>query len=230
MKTADDELSNRAAAWPALVAVAYVLVGVAFFVDPSQSETTGSDAYWDVLADAGFGRRAFLFAFAMVGVLAIGAIGVIRAILRPRPTGVVQWAVALGYLGYAVTAISYFRILSGEAGRAQAFADGGDATRAAIASFSIGLDPDGWLMFGATGIFLAVINMAALTGGHWPQWLGVLGLVIAGLSLAAWLGLLLDNTALVNVAVGAGGIVLGPIWWAGLSWSIAKGGRGSGPD
>ena len=218
-------LPRSAAVFPALVALAYLTVGVAFFLDPSQAETTGSDAYWDVLADAGFGRRAFLFAFAMVGVLALGAIGSVRAVLTAGRSGVLQWGFVLGYLGYGVTAVSYLRILSGEAGRAQAFAAGDDATREAIASFSIGLDPDGWLMFGATGVFLAIVNGAALARRAWPRWLSALGLVIAAMSVLAWLGLLIDSSPLVNVAVGLGGIVLGPIWWAGLSIAIGRRGR-----
>ncbi len=216
------ELSRSAALLPAMVAAAYVVVGIAFFLDPSAAETTGTDAYWDVLAEAGFGRRFFLFAFAMVGVLALGAIGSIRAILAPHPSGFLQWGFSLGYLGYAVTAVSYFRILSGEADRAKAFSDGAEETRDAIASFSIGLDPDGWLMFGATGVFLGIINAVSLSRNSWPRWLSVLGLVIAGMSLLAWFGLLADNSQVVNVAVGVGGIVLGPIWWAGLSLVVRR--------
>ncbi|MGI9596333.1 MAG: hypothetical protein ACR2QK_09245 [Acidimicrobiales bacterium] len=212
----DDGLTTGSAVLPLLVAGSYVVVGAAFFADPSQSATTGSDEYWGILADESPARRVFLLGFAMTGLFAIGAIGSIRALIRPRPSGFVQWGFWLGYLGYAVTAVSYFRILSGEALRARAFSDGDQATQEAIASFSIGLDPQGWLMFGATGVFLAVVNAVAVSRSAWPRWLAAIGGAIAVLSLVAWFGLVTDRSQLVNIAVGAGGIVLGPIWWAGL--------------
>ena len=207
-----------AAAFPLLVAAAYVVVGAAFFADPSQDATTGTVEYWTILADQSAARQVFLVGFALTGLFALGGVATVRALLEPPRSGPVAWAVTLGQLGYAVTAISYFRILSGEGLRARAYADGGAATRDAIASFSIGLDPQGWLMFGATGVFLAVVNLVAWRRRRWPRWLAAIGLVIAGLSVVAWLGLVAGQDTLVDVAVGAGGIVLGPVWWAGLGW------------
>ncbi len=217
-----ERLAPGAALLPALVALAYVVVGIAFFADPSQAETTGTDEYWLILADESFGRQVFLFCFAMVGLLALGAVGTLRALLGPGRSGWLQWVFALGYLGYAVTAVSYFRILSGEALRARAFGDGADATRDAIASFSIGLDPQGWLMFGATGVFLGAVNGVAWRRLILPRALAALGLVIGGLSLLAWFGLVTERSSLVNIAVGVGGIVLGPVWWGWLALHVRR--------
>lgn len=214
------DLPPGAAVLPVLVGLSYVVVGAAFFLDPSQSATTGSDEYWAILADQSVARQVFLLGFAMTGLFAIGAIGSVRALLVPGRAGLVQWAFALGYLGYAVTAVSYFRILSGESLRAKAFSSGAEATQEAIASFSIGLDPQGWLMFGATGVFFATVNGVAWRRSVWPRWLAGIGMVIAGLSLLAWFGLVAGESGLVNIAVGVGGIVLGPVWWTGLGWVV----------
>ena len=215
MKTNNNNtsLTQLSAIFPVLCALSYISAGVFFLVEPSRSATPGTDAYWQILADAGFGRSGFLLSFALTGIFALGAIEPVRYLLRKTKAGMLHWALNLGYLGFAVTSMSYFRILSGESTRAAAYSVGDESTRAAIVSFSIALDTQGWLMFGAIGIFFMVVNITALREKRWPLWMSVLGIVIAILHWFGFIGLLTGNMDLVSLAAGAGGIVLGPVWW-----------------
>ncbi|WP_424948194.1 hypothetical protein [Candidatus Spongiihabitans sp.] len=156
----------------------------------------------------------------MTGVFALGGIKSIQYLLGAVESSLFHWAISLGYLGNAVTAISYFRILGGESKRALAYSIGNEATREAIVSFSIAIDTQGWLIFGATGIFLAIINGFAWQLRSWPRWISGLGLIMAVFSGVAWLGLLTNQSSLINFAAGVGGIVLGPIWWGGIGITV----------
>lgn len=197
--------------------VAYLATGVFFFLDPSRVEEAGSAAYWEILAEARPGRLAFVAAFACTGFFALGVIGPVGRLLQPSTgglaSGLVEWAMVLAYLGYGVNTVSYVRLLGGESRRAAAFAEGDEAVREAIQSFSLVLDADGWLTFGGIGVFFAIINLAALRTGRWPHTLALVGLASAIASWTALVGFLLDNDALLSVAAGLGGVVLAPIWW-----------------
>jgi Domain of unknown function (DUF4386) len=209
----DSTLTKLSAIFPVLCALSYISAGIFFLIDPSQSATPGTDEYWRILADSGFRRNGFLLSFALTGIFALGAVEPVRQLLGRVKSGLLHWAINLGYLGFAVTAVSYFRILAGEATRAASYSEGAEATRAAIVSFSIALDTQGWLMFGAVGIFFLIINLTALQANKWPKWLPILGIIIAILNWLGFVGLLTENLDLVSITAGAGGIVLGPIWW-----------------
>lgn len=199
-----------------LCAAAYVATGIFFFFDPSRAEEPGTPAYWEVLADGAIGRKLFVAAFALTGIFALGAIAAIGRRLQADPHGIVFIAVAFGALGYAVNVVSYLRVLAGESTRAAAFADGEPATQRAIESFSLVLDTDGWLTFGAVGAFFVAANLAAHRHGCWPRWLAVIGVISGVASWVAMSGLLFGNDVLLSVAAGIGGVVLAPIWWGGV--------------
>ena len=222
-------LTQSSAIFPILCALSYISAGIFFFLDPSHSATPGTETYWHILANAGFERNGFLLSFALTGIFALGAIEPVRALLRRTQAGALHWAINLGYLGFAVTALSYFRVLAGESTRAAAYFGGDESTRAAIASFSIALDTQGWLMFGAVGIFFLVVNLAALRAKSWPLWVSVLGVFIALLNGLGLVGLLTGNMKLVGVVAGVGGIVLGPVWWIAIGLlfrTLMRDGRG----
>ncbi len=215
-------LTHFSVIFPLLCGLSYVVAGISFFLDSSHSTTPGSEEYWNILAESEIARQTFLIAFALTGIFALGAIKSIQEFLGSIKSSLLHWAFSLGYLGYAVTAVNYFRILGGESRRAVAYSIGNEATRDAIASFSIAIDTQGWLMFGAVGIFLAIVNGFAWKLRSWPRWISGLGMVIAVLNGVAWFGLLTNQGLLVNFAAGVGGIVLGPVWWGGIGvvfWS-----------
>ncbi len=232
------------AAWA--TAVAYLATGALFFVDPSRNEPAGTTAYWEILATGPAGRSAFVAAFALTGLFALGALEGVGALLGTggtgpnrtsagrtgagralaarrsggRAGGVVSFALVLAYLGYGVNTVSYVRLLGGEAGRAQAWAEGGAEVRAAIESSSLVLDPDGYLTFGAVGVFLLVVNAVAARRRSWRGGLALVGVAAAVASWVAMVGLIVGNDDLLAVAAGVGGVLLGPLWWLGIGYEL----------
>ncbi len=200
-------------------AASHAAAGVFFFFDPTRHLEAGSSAYWQLLAQQPWGRQAFLCAFAFTGVFALGLVQPLRlSVSGASWSG--RWLANLALLGHAVSAVSYFRLLAGESRRALAYAQGSEATQAAIRSFTLVLDPQGWLGFAAVGAFMAWVNLTALRQASWPRPLSLLGCAVALAYGAAWLGLLLGVPALITIAAGAGAVVLAPLWWlaVGLRW------------
>jgi len=218
-------VSRFAAVLAAGCAAAYLGTGVFFLLDPASAHPTGSQAYWRALAADPIERRGFLACFGVAGLLAIGVIPSLGRLVRARTGDPAQWGCLLGMLGYAVTAITYFRLLGGEARRAAAVADGAAATRDAILSFSLSLDTQGWIVFGCVGLFLALVNGTGLLRRSLPWPVGGLGLAAAGLYGTAFAGLLFGNETLVKIAAGAGGVGVGPVWWLCVAALIWRRGR-----
>ena len=92
-------------------------------------------------------------------------------------------------------------------------------TKAAIeVSGPFSLDPQGWLGFGAVGLWVLVVSLLALRVGAWPTPLAYIGIATA---LAYWLivaGFVFNQETLFTIGAALGGILLAPLWyiWAGL--------------
>ena len=76
--------------------------------------------------------------------------------------------------------------------------------------------PDGVLTYGAIGVWVLVVSALGLRGRALPRWLCALGFAAGALSLAGMLGYAFKIPALVVAAVGAGGAVAAPAWFASL--------------
>lgn len=203
-----------------LCALAYISAGACFVFDPSSAFPRGSDEYWMALANDNPIRQFFLLSFALAGIFTFAPIARMIQCLKAMPGSFTYWSGQLGYLAFGLTTINYVRILSGEPVRAAAFLSGDDSARTAISSFSIGLDTQGWILFGIAGLFYFGVNYAALKQRSWHPAIALLGLLSALLCWLAFAGLLLEQMKLVEVAAGLGGVVVGPLWWLAMAKAL----------
>jgi hypothetical protein len=198
-------------------AISALLAGVSFFFDPSHSAATGSDAYWKILAEGSWGRTAFIAAFAAASLLSLGAISAINEKLMVVKSSFIDWLSQIAWLGFAVHAVSYIRLLGGEEKRAQAYITSEPATQQAIASFSLVLDTFGLLTYGGVGLYLLVINIRAWLQQDWNRWVALIGSAFGLAYITACAALIAKNQSLVSLSVAVGGIGFGPLWWICLS-------------
>jgi hypothetical protein len=79
------------------------------------------------------------------------------------------------------------------------------------------LDPQGWLMFGAVGLWLLVVSVLALRGGAWPKPLAYLGIATA---IVGWVEVasIVLNIGILDTIAAVAIVILGPIVfiWLGL--------------
>jgi|SRR3990170_1974643 len=216
-----DTLSKLGGTLSILVGVSYVVVGISYVLTPT-TQRPGSDVaeFFPSFAQNPMWVMLEYWAFALGALVALGAVLAISETVRTANEGWVRWASNLATVGFAVTAINFFRLLAIQPARAEAYLAGDAATKAAIAANEglLNLDPQGWLGFGAVGLWVLVVSLLALRGGTWPQSLTYVGIAVA---IAYWLvvaGYVLGIETLILIAASLGGIILGPIWyiWVGL--------------
>ncbi len=83
------------------------------------------------------------------------------------------------------------------------------------------IDAQGWLGFGAVGLWILVASLLALRGNAWPKGLAYVGIATAFfyfLALAPAVIPSLSGAVIFTIVAGGGGLVLAPIWftWMGI--------------
>ncbi len=159
-------------------------------------------------------------ALALYSLLAIAVVLAISASVRAVHDGWVRWTSTLAIIGLAVTAIDALRHAALDPVKATAYVRGDAAVKAALTVPGAlqGLDPQGWLRYGAVGFWILVVSLLALRGGTWPKVLVAVGI---GVTLSYWLflvGQVVQSQSLLAILGGVGGVIFVPIWymWLGL--------------
>ena len=164
------------------------------------------------------------------GLSALLGIAVVMGVLNFAHTlneGWVRWMSYLGYLGFGVTAVDHFRILSIEPIRAERFVGGDLSTQSIIktTNFFVSIDPHMWLSFGLVGVWVLVISWLLLRKKVLSRLFGYIGIAIFVLYFLVELGTVFKNELLISVSAGLGAIILAPIWyiWLGIIFRKDKG-------
>lgn len=202
-----------------LLGVSYVLVGALYLLLPADQKTAPDElAFYTSVAESPGLLRIYYLMFALGAVLALGAVPAISESVRNVHEGWVRWTTNLAILGFAVTAIDFFKVWAIQVYRAEIFINGDASTRAAIAATSDGLDPQGWLSFGMVGAWVLAVSLLALRENLWPKSLSYVGIALAGIYWLIVVGNVFGIGILLSIAAALGGVILAPVWyiWVGL--------------
>jgi hypothetical protein len=218
----DTTLSKLGGTCSILTGVALLGVAVVYlFLPPEQQDACHCpDKLLTSLAHASTLYVVEYGLYTLYALLAIAAVLAISVSVRALHDGWVRWTSTLAIIGTAVTAIDALRRASLDPARATAYVQGDAAVKVALTVPGAlqGLDPQGWLKFGAVGLWFLVVSLLALRGGTWPKPLVAVGI---GVALVAWLsvvGEVVQTAALFVILAGVGGLILIPLWyiWLGL--------------
>ena len=165
-----------------------------------------------------------------IGIGALFGIGVVIAVwewTRPLAAGWMSWLSALGVLGFAVTAVDNFQIAAVDPMRAADFTRADTMGRAAIAATSstVSIDPQMWLSFGLTGIWILAASWVIARHRLLPVSHAVLGVVAAASYLFIEIASVTNTPVLLLVSAGVGGLVVAPIWYTWLGVALRRSGR-----
>lgn len=199
--------------------LAYLAAGSTYLLLPVEQRPGSTlDALLTSMARDPAGLVAQYWALALVGVFGLGAVPAVTRAIRPADDGLSRWAAALAMLGFAVAVVMFVRYTHAQPIRARAYVEGDAAVRAAIeaSQTAFNLDPQGWLQFGAVGLWVLVTSAQALRSGALARPLCWLGLVVTASYWAVVAGFVLPAPMLITIAAAAGGTLLGPLWWIWL--------------
>lgn len=149
------------------------------------------------------------------GLLASAVVVALYERLRATDESFALWALVLGVIGAAGSAIHGGYDLANAVNVPESNA-------AALANLPSQTDPRGLLTFGVAGLGILVVSWLIVRGGQFPRNLGLLGYLLGILLLVIYLArlIILDPTnPLVVAAVLPTGFILNPLWylWLGLT-------------
>jgi hypothetical protein len=216
----DNTLGNLGGTCSILLGILYLVIGVTYLLLPAaQKQTSATAQFLPSFAENPTTQFIQWWVFAFSGLIGIAVVLAVSESLRSANEGWVRWTSNLAILGFAVVAINNFRAMAFQPTMARAYVDGDAVTKAAIeVSGPFSLDPQGWLGFGAVGLWVLVVSRLALRAAIWPPLLSYLGMATA---IAYWLivvGFVFNQETLFTIGAALGGILLAPIWyiWTGL--------------
>lgn len=211
-----------------LLGVAYVVAAVMYALLPPE-QRSGDDAakFFFSLHNNPLPLTMVWLALALTGILGIAVVPALTAFVGEADQPVLRWASTLAIVGFAVTAIENFRFERIQPARAAQYICNctDEAAKKTIATIALApLDPGSWLSFGAVGLWLLLISLAAWRSGRLPRLLALLGVVGALVYLSLVAANLLNLDQFATVATIVGGAILAPIFyiWLGIVLSRAS--------
>jgi hypothetical protein len=196
------------------------MVGIFHTLSPIEHRiSSGPEIFLPVIASGFSFSYLVTLSFAFGAVVAIDAIPAIADRFLALNPGLIMWTRNLSLIGYATLAINEFTILARWPSLANAYMEGDASVRAVIAAEPLVLlDHQGWLMYGAVGLFIFVISALGLRQKAMPVFLAYVGLVAGILFWLVVAGFILANEIFIALAAGLGGVVLVPTFyiWIGM--------------
>jgi hypothetical protein len=162
------------------------------------------------------------WALLLGAVFALAVIPAVSQTVQHLNEGWVRWTSTLATIAFAVVILDNYWSIVYTTARANAYVTGTEAMRAVLTvpGSPQWIDVQGWLAYGAVGLWALVISLLALRGNVWPKGLanlGIVGAFIYFLALAASVipGLVVSGAGTAIAGIGA---VFAPIWygWMGI--------------
>jgi hypothetical protein len=225
---ADQGVRRTGSVCAILLGISYVVAGLTYLLLPAEQKggtlLHNPEKYLSSLAQ---GSTLLVSNHLILGIGALLGLAVVVAVsdwARSLKAGWMMWIGSLGYLGFAVTAVDNFQIAALDPMRAHQFVRADPVTRTVIAVTNpiISIDPQMWLSFGLTGIWILAVSWLGFRTKSLPGLHGILGVVVAAAYLFIEIGSVLESQFLLLFAAGVGGLVIGPIWYAWLGLALWK--------
>jgi hypothetical protein len=221
METNDPTLARTGGLACFGVAAAYFASALAAGLMPATlqrpTEVTPHE-FWLALSADPTAHLAFHWAWIAAGLFGIGAVPAISALVWRVHRGATLWAGSAALLGFAVLARSHLMEEAFDRRIIAHYPTADPAYQQAVhVAAGLALDvPDGVLTYGAIGAWVVVVSVLGLRGRTLPRGVAWLGFALGALLFAGMLGYALRIGPLVVAAVGAGGALAAPAWFASL--------------
>jgi len=218
----DNSLYKLGGICSVVVGVSYAVIGITELLLTPELTVENSAASPFMFFETNQGLLLTQYwAMALGAVFALAVIPAVCEKVRNLNEGWVRWTSTLATLGFAVTILDNYWAIVMTPARAAAYVAGSEAIRATLTVPGAPqfIDVQGWLGFGAVGLWVLVVNLLALRGSILPRLLAYLGIAVAIAYFLVVSSLVFPNLrGMILVAAGIGGVVLGPIWyiWIGL--------------
>jgi hypothetical protein len=209
------------------LAASYLASALAAALMPSALQgrpDVGPHEFWTVLSQRPHAHLALHWAFVAAGFCGLAAVPAVSRLVYAAAPGAVVWSGAAAWLGFATLARSHLMEAAFDRKVIPHYATATPAYQEAVhVAAGLALDvPDGVLTYGAIGAWVVVICALGLRSRRLPRGACWLGFAAGATYLAGVLGYGLLVRPLIVVAVGVGGALLAPAWFAWLGCVLRR--------
>jgi len=209
------------------VALSYFASGLCALMMPPELQgrpDVTPHQFWTVLSQDPVAHLAFHWSWVAAGVCGLAAVPAISLIVWPAGRGAVLWSGAAALYGFAVMARSHLMEVAFDRRIIPHYREAEPAFQQAVHVVAgLALDvPDGFLTYGAIGVWVAVVSALAWRDRLLPVALCVLGFSTALTYLAGLLGYTFVIRPLLVLSIGLGGLLLAPAWYAWLGFILRQ--------
>jgi hypothetical protein len=215
------------------VALTYVASGLCALLMPPELQgrpDVTPHQFWTVLSQDPLAHLAFHWSWVAAGICGLAAVPAISLLVWPAGRGAVLWSGAAAFYGFAVMARSHLMEVAFDRRIIPQYQTADPAFQQAVHVVAgLALDvPDGFLTYGAIGVWVAVVSALGLRDRLLPAPLSVLGFATALTYLAGLLGYTFVVRPLLVLSIGLGGLLLAPAWYAWLGLILRRRAAGDG--
>ena len=209
------------------VALAYVASAVCAILMPAELQgrpDVTPHQFWTVLSETPTAHLAFHGSWIAAGFFGLGAVPAISLLVWEANPGLVLWSGAAAFVGFAVMARSHLMEIAFDERIIAVYRHADPAFQQAVhvvAGLSLDV-PDGFLTYGAIGVWVAVVSRLALRHRLLPAPVCLLGFATSLTYLAGVLGYTLAIRPLLVVSIGVGGLLAAPAWYASLGARLVQ--------
>lgn len=219
-----DPSITRAGSFAAFgVAVAYLASGLCAALMPPELQGRPDIApheFWMALCRDPFAHLGFHWSWIVAGVCGLGAVPAISLVVWEQNRGAMLWSGTAALVGFAVLARSHLMEVAFDRRVIVLYPDADVSYQQAVhVAAGLALDvPDGFLTYGAIGVWVLVVSRLGSRSGALPARLCRLGELVALTSLLGVVGYTFAIRPLLLLSIGLGGSLLTPAWyaWMGL--------------
>jgi hypothetical protein len=208
-----------------IVGMLYILVGGTHFLLPLDQLRGGhgiNEAFFLSLADHSLVFSVHYWLVVLLSLFSIAVIIAFFKIVSPVNQGIALWVTVIGLIGAALSIVDFASVGVRAPRIAQQFSTftEGEKLTAVIAGLPH-VDPC-FLSWALLGIWGLVCNWFALKNRLLPETVCYAGILGSCLYILVFLGSVLQKQIIVDVAVGAGGLIVAPAWYTWFGLAIKK--------
>ena len=224
IKTHDNQFLT--AIFAILAALSYWIIGATHFLMPKAQLhfAEGIKAeFFKSLASGSMAFRVHYSVFAISSFLVMAVVLGIKNILSAKPRLWLRLTEVIALIGLAITAINFVLMQNYALRMAKGWPRLDVSAQTVISTIGLPhLDPEGLFGFGLLGLWLGTVNFIMFKAHLIPKWLAILGLLGALLDELVFVGTLFHIALLIDLTVGVGSMIVGPVWLIGLGGRLLR--------
>jgi len=200
----------------------YLLVGATHFLLPVAQLRGGRGITEEFFSSLAGHSLVFSVHYGLVVLLSVLSIAVILAffkIVSSANKGIALWVTVIGIIGAALSMVDFASVGVNAPRMARHFGSYTESEKLAASVAGLPHVDPCFLSWGLLGIWAFACSWLALKNRRLPKNLCLVGILGGSLYIFVFLGSILQEQLVVDIAVGAGGLIAAPIWyiWFGLA-------------